>query len=1269
LHFHSKTKAAAKFTLVPSRGSRESKPTLEQTAKDVRKTGSGGGSMLKRTVSVLVVCALMSISAAAQARQFLQAPQYPTGANSDPQALAVGDFNNDGIPDMAVANSGTNNVTIFLGNGDGTFTAQKTSPTVGTSPEGIAVGDFNQDGNLDLAVTNFNSNSITILFGNGDGTFTAQAVSPATGTQPHGIAVADFNGDGYPDIVVTNSGTSPANIGVLLNNGSGGFGAQKTYNSGNSPWAVAVGDVNGDGFPDIVVANNFNLNLVSIYLNNGTGGFGTQLQASTGVGKGSPVSIAVGNFTGLPGASNLDIAVAVQGGTGGQDAVSILIGKGAGSFATPVIYPTAPFPTAVAVADLNGDGNLDLAVSAAQGNVVSVFWGDGAGGFSGPVNCGTGDIPYALAIADLNNEKQNGLPVNDLVVANSQGNSVSVIMNNGNESFQSRLDYVAGPSPYAVASADFNGDGIPDLALADSTGASQISILLGNGDGTFKPPSFFSTGTDTDPVAIMVGDFNQDGIPDLAVANYSTSTVSIFIGVGNGTFQPHVDYAVGNLGVNHPEAEPTSIAIADFNGDGYPDLAITNFNEGSVSVLLNNGKSSPGTFATTVNYGSSFGVGNGPISLAAAKLNGDQSFDLVVINETSNSATILQGNGQGAFSEETVINNIGGGNPLFVVINDFNGDGVPDLAVADLTSQQVSILLGAGSWQGTGFSAPSFYAVGAYPSALVAQDFNGDGKLDLAVTSTPISGSPGDEVSLLSGNGDGTFQAPAFFGAGYYSYSLVSADFNGDGAYDLAVANGKSNTVSILLNLTGTDMTLKSSPSALTYGESTTLTATVAASVSNGAAPTGKVTFMNGSTVLGAPGLQSGQASVTVGNLAVGTNALSAVYSGDSNYQPHTVTLSQVVTAANSTTTLNSSGSPSIPGQSVAFTATVTSGVGQPTGTVTFLDGSTVLGTGSISGTQATFSTSSLAVGTHSLTAKYAGNSDFASSTSSILPQVIGQASTTVALSSNPSAANLNQSVTFTATVSGVGGVPTGTVTFFSGTAQLGTGTLNAGGVATYSTSSLAAGTDNITASYSGSNDFLPSTSSAMGLVVTAPGFSLAANGLSPGSIAPGASATSVVTISPVGGLNPSTVNLTCAVTPAVSPAASCSLGTVAVAGGKGTATVTFAAAGPQAALAVPAGDRGPNVLFAVGLVIPAMLLGGVGLTKPGRKKLMNLCLFLALAGCMAHMACGGGGSKTTTPPPSGNSGTPAGVYSVTISGSASGMQQSIPTPLSVTVQ
>jgi hypothetical protein len=426
---------------------------------------------------------------------------------------------------------------------------------------------------------------------------------------------------------------------------------------------------------------------------------------------------------------------------------------------------------------------------------------------------------------------------------------------------------------------------------------------------------------------------------------------------------------------------------------------------------------------------------------------------------------------------------------------------------------------------------------------------------------------------------------------------------------------------------------------------------------------------MNGSTVLGAPGLQSGQASVTVGNLAVGTNALSAVYSGDSNYQPHTVTLSQVVTAANSTTTLNSSGSPSIPGQSVAFTATVTSGVGQPTGTVTFLDGSTVLGTGSISGTQATFSTSSLAVGTHSLTAKYAGNSDFASSTSSILPQVIGQASTTVALSSNPSAANLNQSVTFTATVSGVGGVPTGTVTFFSGTAQLGTGTLNAGGVATYSTSSLAAGTDNITASYSGSNDFLPSTSSAMGLVVTAPGFSLAANGLSPGSIAPGASATSVVTISPEGGLNPSTVNLTCAVTPAVSPAASCSLGTVAVAGGKGTATVTFAAAGPQAALAVPAGDRGPNVLFAVGLVIPAMLLGGVGLTKPGRKKLMNLCLFLALAGCMAHMACGGGGSKTTTPPPSGNSGTPAGVYSVTISGSASGMQQSIPTPLSVTVQ
>ncbi len=811
-------------------------------------------------------------------------------------------------------------------------------------------------------------------------------------------------------------------------------------------------------------------------------------------------------------------------------------------------------------------------------------------------------------------------------------------------------------------------------------------MTLGNGDGSFQPPQYFPTGTATDPVYIVEADFNQDGVPDVAVANYATSTVSVFLGQrgpnNTFTFLTPATYPVGNSGLVNPVAEPTSIAVGDFNGDGYPDLAVTNYNENSVTILLNAGKANPGTFVSAPNCdGASQNacpVGAGPIDVAVGYFEGNQTLDLVVINETANNATILLGNGNGTFTPEPTPTAVGG-NPLSVVVADLNGDGIPDLAVADFQTQQVSVLLGNGS-NGVGngtFQTAVPYSTGANPSAVVVGDFNGDGIPDLALTSAPAGGNPGNQVSLLlgvpnaQGKASGTFTAPALFGAGYLSYSLVAGDFNLDGALDLAVANGGSNTVSILLNLQGTTINFAPSSKETTYGQSLTLTATVSASVSNGAAPTGTVTFENGSTIIGtAQNLSNGQASVSTTALPAGTNTLAAVYSGDSNYQPHTVYLSQPVSAASSTTSLISATNPAPPNSTVAFTASVISPTTQPTGTVTFLNGSTSIGSSALNASgQATLSTSSLAMGTSNISAVYAGNSNVTGSTSSILQQVVGKASTTTILTSNPTAANLNQSVTFTATVSGVGGVPTGTVTFFNGTTQLGNSTLNASGVATYSTSTLAAGTDNISASYAGDSNFLASNSSVMPLVVTAPNFSLTAKGLTPNSIAPGATATSMVTISAVGGLNPATVQLSCTVSPSATPAASCQVGSITVANGQGTATLTFKTAGPTSALLVPSDNHGPNMLFAVGLVIPAVLLGGAGLTKPGRKKLMSFCLFLALAGCMAHMACGGGSSSSTTPPPSGNSGTPAGAYQVMVSGSASGIQSSIPTPLSVTVQ
>jgi hypothetical protein len=1192
--------------------------------------------MLKRTVRGLLLFAFSGVMAA-QTGQFLQAPQYSTGVN--PQAVVVGDFNNDGNLDLAVANSNDNTVSVLLGKGDGTFSS-KANLVTGSTPLGIAAADFNGDGHLDLAVTNSVSDTVSIFLGNGDGSFAAK-IDYATGSKPLGVAVADLNGDGHPDLVVTNA--LSGNVGVLLNKGSGTFNAQVTYNTGFNPLYVAIGDFNNDKIPDLAVANGNNNNVVSVLLGKGDGTFQNQFQSSTGD---TPIAIALGDFNGD---GNLDMAVADEFG----NMVSVLLGNGKGGFAAHVDYATSAFPNAVTTADFNGDGKPDLAISAGNGNTVSILLGNGDGTFQPQVNFGTGDIPYSVVTGDLNNDGKI-----DLIVANSGGASVSVLMNNGNGTFQARVDYPAGPNPNAVVTADFNGDGFPDLVLANSNcpvfpncGPGTISIVFGNGNGGFEAPVEYSTGTDTDPYALTVGDFNGDKIPDIAVANYATKTVSVLLGTPAGTFTGHQDYAVGT--------EPASVANGDFNGDGFADLVVANFYSNTVSVLLNKGTNGNGTFQTAATYS----VGHGPISVAVADFNGDHKLDLVVVNETDNNASILLGNGDGTFKAQATycvvtFANCVGGNPLSVAVGDFNGDGFLDLAVADFQSQQVSILLGNGD--GT-FQTPKAYSTLANPSSVVIADFNGDGKLDLALTSTPLGSSAGNLVSLLLGKGDGTFSAPALYGTGSEAYSAAVADFNLDGAPDVAVANGISNTVSLLLNIQGTAITFASSGSPSTYGQSVTFTMTVAASVSNGAAPTGSMTVKNGSTVIGSGTLVSGEFKVSTSSLPVGADVLSAVYSGDTNYQPHTVTLTQTVQKEASNTVLVSSANPAGPNQLLTFTATVTSNnTGQPTGTVTFLDGSTIIGSSSVnsSGT-ATFSTSTLIIGNHSITASYGGDSNFNASTSTVLSQIVKESSST-ALSA-PASANLNQSVTFTATVTPAGnGAPTGTVTFLDGATQLGSGTLNGAGVAMFSTSTLTAGSHSITADYGGDGTFNSSSSSAVTVVVTSAGFSLTVTALTPGVVAPGGSATGTVTINAVG-MSASSVTLACAVSPSVSPAASCSLGAIA-----GTAaTLTFtAASAAQASLASPA-DHGGSTLFAVGLMIPAMLLGGAGLSKTNRKKLFNFyLLFVVLAGSLAHVACGGSKASTTS---NGNTGTPAGIYTIVVTGTANGIQNAAK-PVSVTV-
>jgi hypothetical protein len=747
----------------------------------------------------LAVLALLPLGTARAQASFKAPLSFDAGSN--PVSLAVGDFNGDGVTDLAVANAGgttasdLGTVAILLGNGDGTFGAAVTYPA-GVHPSSVAVGDFNGDGKPDLVVSNYGSNNVSLLLGNGDGTFQA-AINFPVGSLPHFLAIGDFNGDGIPDLAVANSGSGT--VSVLLGNGNGTFQAAVNMSAGDTPGSVAVGDFNGDGHMDLVIAN-FSVNgTVSVLLGNGDGTF--QAAQNSPVGNG-PSFFAVGDFNrdGVP-----DLAVVLFPISGSINAVSILLGNGDGTFQAPQNYAVGANPVGVAVGDFNGDAILDLAVTNEGVNgwegSVSVLMGNGDGTFQTAQDYAVDSARTSSAVTFLFGDLQlfqfvvvgdfNGDGRPDLVVTNGGGNNVSVLLGEGGGTFPSAPSYTTGKGANGVAVGDFNGDGIADLAVtnegSDNPGLpGSVSILLGNRDGSFQPAVNYATGLTSR--GIVLGDFNMDGIPDLAVSNLSSNNVSVLLGNGDGTFQEAVNYVAGD--------SPATLTVADLNSDGIPDLAVANNGSNNLSILLGKGD---GTFRAAKNYA----AGLGPTSVAVGDFNDDGIPDLVVANSAyatngqGGSVAVLLGNGDGTF--QAAVSFPAGDGPFSVTVADLNGDGILDLAVVNLISSDVSVLLGKGN--GT-FQAAVKYAAGEYwfapPAPLAVKDFNRDGIPDLALIS-------GGGVRVLLGRGDGTFETTSIsYVAGVGYGSVAAEDFNGDGFPDLAVAyfgtNGRDGGVSILLN-------------------------------------------------------------------------------------------------------------------------------------------------------------------------------------------------------------------------------------------------------------------------------------------------------------------------------------------------------------------------------------------------------------------------------------------------------------------------------------
>lgn len=635
---------------------------------------------------------------------FTEAPGSPVPVGQKPCTMTSGDFNGDGKVDLATANCNSNDVTILLGNGDGTFTQPPGSPfAVGSAPNGIVAGDLNGDGKLDLAIANENDDNVTILLGNGDGTFAAAAGSPiAVGTTPNAIAIGHFDAGATLDLAVANLGSS--DVTILLGNGNGAFtpAGGSPVAVGTSPGWIAAGDLNGDGKTDLVTANE-GADSISILKGNGDGTFTAAPDITFGTMPAFFVTI-----DDLNGDGKLDLCVLLTF----DYRAAILLGNGDGTFAPPKFYMPDADPETAAVGDFNSDGKKDLVIAHFDIDKISFMYGNGDGSFAAlRLFAAGGDRTLAGVFADFNGDGKS-----DLAVVNADTNTMGVLSGDGKGGFGATTTYPTGSTPFAIAAADFNGDGKTDLAVANQ-GDATISFFAGNGDGTFAAATTFLAGTS--PSAIVAADFNGDGRPDIAVANTASNTVGILLGNGNGTFQPPLFVPVGS--------SPIAIALADFNGDGRIDLATANSASNDVTILLGNGN---GTFlaAGTVTAGSA------PSAIVAVDLNGDGKPDLAAANQTSNDVSILIGSGTGTFTAGTSV--AVDVDPLSIAVADFDGNGVPDLVTSNKTNDTISVLLGAGNgtFTRTDFSTkPTLISLSGGTHGVVAGDINGDGHSDVAV--------------------------------------------------------------------------------------------------------------------------------------------------------------------------------------------------------------------------------------------------------------------------------------------------------------------------------------------------------------------------------------------------------------------------------------------------------------------------------------------------------------------------------------------------------
>jgi len=632
----------------------------------------------------------------------------------------------------------------------------------------------------------------------------------ATGTSPIVVATADINGDGKPDIITANQGANT--VSVLLNTTTTGettptFSANTELVAGNNTYSVAVADINGDGKPDIAVVN-ANDNTLGIFINTtatsaSTASFSVQTVFTVGA---SPTSVAIAdvNSDGKP-----DIVVT----NGNDNTVSVLLnntstGTSTLNFSAQTVFAVGINPTYVVLADLNNDGKPDIITSNQGSNTVSVLINTTSTGASGASFLTKSDIaagsrPYTVTTADVNDD---GKP--DIISANLGSNTVSVLLNTTSTgasapTFADSYNLPTGSGPYSVVTSDIDGNGKPDIVvtnLFDNT----VSVLLNSTSKgavslSFAAQSVFATAGNS-PYSVATADINSDGQQDIIIVNIAKNTVSVLLNeTGSApTFSSYIDFKAGN--------SPYAVSNVDLNNDGKLDLVVTNLFDNTVSVILNTTSDK----GSTVTYASQtvFPTGTGPYSFAIKDLNNDGKPDIIAANANDNTVSVLlnttsTGASTPTFTSQAVFPT--GDGPYSVSITDVNVDGKPDIVVSNFFDNTVSVLLNTTS---AGATIPTFAYQTVFPAdngpySVTTADVNGDGKPDV------ITANFANTVSVLlnktlTGAATPTYTSKTDFTVGAKPYSIAAADINGDGKPDIITANLNGNSISVLLNTTST---------------------------------------------------------------------------------------------------------------------------------------------------------------------------------------------------------------------------------------------------------------------------------------------------------------------------------------------------------------------------------------------------------------------------------------------------------------------------------